>query len=143
MADLSEIKSIERTLDIAHPGTGAPIGVKVSVVAITDERMKRLKTSIEDRRLKLGAKGKTFTSEEIDENRSRIAFTAMTGWTWEPEDTYENVDGVMTLTRTKPTFHNEMPEFNQRLVFAVFSEYPWFRTQIEEEISETERFFTK
>jgi len=127
MTDISAIKPVERTVEIKHPGGGALLGIRVKLMSIDDERMQRARRKIEDRRLHLAKRNKTFTADEIDENKNFVYFTAMTGWEW-----YDDA-----------TFHDEIPEFNQRNVYAVFTELPWFRDQIENELGETEAFFQK
>ena len=127
MSDISAIKPLERIVDMKHPSGSGLLGVRVKIMSVDDERMKRARRKIEDRRLQLAKKAKTFTADEIDENKNFIYFTAMTGWEWD--------DGV--------TFHDEVPEFTLANVHAVFNELPWFRDQIENELGETEAFFQK
>lgn len=126
MTDLSQIKpASERIVEILHPGTEQPLGIKVGLCSIDDEDMKRVKRRMQDAALVLQRRGKGFSSAQIDTNRNEIAFSAMRNWTWEGDT----------------TFHGEKPAFNQANVYAVFNELPWFRDQIEEEISETKSFF--
>jgi hypothetical protein len=126
--DISGFKPGERIIDIVSPGRDAsPLGIKVSLISINDDRMKKLKKKIIDRRLYLEARGKSFKADELDENANEIAFSAMTGWQWS--------DGA--------TFHGNVPGFTQREVFAVFDELSWFRNQIDEAIMEEKDFFTQ
>jgi hypothetical protein len=131
MTDISAIKTGERTIEIVHPATGEELGIRVSMVALEDERMKKLKRSILDRRLHLEARGKNFKAEEIDENRNALLFNAMTGWEW-----YEIKD-----EREQPKFKNKVPEFNRRDVYEVFDALPWFRNQIDEAVGDEKAFF--
>lgn len=126
MTDLANIKpASERIIEILHPGNEQPLGIKVSISSLDDERMKRTRRRIQDVALVLQRKGKVFSAAQIEANRNEICFAAMNGWTWEGD----------------ANFHGEKPPFNQASVTRVFDELPWFRDQIEQEISETASFF--
>lgn len=124
--DIAKLKPSERVVEIKSPKDNeTPLGIRVTLVSISDPKLKGLKRRIQDARLKLEAKGKNFKAEQIDENRKELAFNAMTGWDW-----YGDVD-----------FRGKKPDFNQATVFAVFDEADWFLRQIETEISEEQSFF--
>lgn len=129
--DLNTLKPTERFVEIEHPKTGLPIGIKVSIVSINDDRMKRVKRKIQDERIRLESRGKGFKSEEIEDNRLILCFTAMTGWEW----------GKNPSTDEDVTFNGSKPEFNMKNVREVFSALPWFQTQVEEAISDEAAFF--
>lgn len=126
MTDISAIKTVERVVEITHPATKEPLGIRVSLMSIDDPRMKKLKRQITDRRLQLEARGKHFKADDIDENRNALAFSAMTGWEWYGKDV---------------SFKGNKPAFDRVSVYAVFDELTWFRDHIETEISETKDFF--
>lgn len=128
--DLSSIKPTERTVEIKHPGTGNPLGIRVNVVSIEDERLKPLRRMFADEALKREQKGKSAKSADIEANANQLLFRATTGWEW-----YEPEGGEM------PTFHDEVPEFNQKNFMAIVKELPWFGTQISEELDDTKAFF--
>lgn len=130
MADLAGVLPGETELDIQHPGTKQPTGLKWRLMSINDERMKRVKRMITDRRLDLEKKGKTFKAEEIEDNLNMILFKGSLGWTWG-----EDADG------DKATFNGEQPEFNQKNVIAVLTALPWIADQLQEAINDDERFF--
>jgi len=131
MADIGNIVSNDRVIDILHPGTKEPLGIKVSIMHIDDDRMKKIKRKITDERLRLEQRGKNFKAEDLESNRSTLLFSAMTGWEWG-----KDADGDQN------TFHGEIPDFDRRTVIAVLDEKPWFADQINEAISETEAFFS-
>lgn len=54
---------------------------------------------------------------------------------YEPEKIIPAVMGVC------PTFHGEVPTFNQKRVYEVFEELQWFQTQLAEKCGETKSFF--
>lgn len=134
MVDFSTRKPIERTINIHDPeDENTKTGITVDLMSIDDDRMKRAKRRIEDRRLQLASKGKTFSAEEINENKNELYFTAMTGWNWGLD-----TDGEPN------TFGDEgVPDFSRRVVHLVFETLPWFRDQIEKELGETKEFFRK
>lgn len=124
--DISVIKSSERIIEILHPASKEPLGIRVTLMSLDDERMKKIKRSILDRRLHLEARAKHFKAEEIEDNRNALIFSAMTGWEFYGEDA---------------TFKGEKPVFNRKNVYAVFDELEWFRDQLDEEIGDTKAFF--
>lgn len=131
MADIGNITSSDRTIEILHPGTKEPLGITVTIMHIDDPRMKKLKRRITDERLRLEQRGKVFKAEEIEENKNNLLFSAMTGWDWG-----KDADGEQN------TFRGEVPEFNRKNVVAVLDDKPWFADQVNEAVSDTEAFFT-
>lgn len=137
--DLSQIKPSERTIEIEHPASGQPIGVRVTLLSIDDDRMKRIKRNITDESLKLQAKGKAFKAEELERNTNTLMFTGTTGWEWYNPTGAEGDDGYDA--DAMPSFEGEVPTYNQKNFLAVTGALPWFGTQIQEAIGETKAFF--
>lgn len=130
--DLSELKPSERIVEILTPGTKQPLGVRVSILHINDERLRKLKRQFQDERLRLEARGKQMKSETIESNLSELTFAAMTGWEWySPSGNKED----------QAKFKGSVPEFNKRNVMEIFEHLPWFRDQIGEEMGDDEAFF--
>lgn len=125
--DISELRPTERIVDILHPKTKLPIGVKVTVLSIDDDSLTKLKRKIQDRKAWLAQRGKILSAEEIEENGNALIFAAVTGWSWEP----------------KANFHGEKPKFNKQNLLKIFSELKWFRDQLDEEIGTVESFFSE
>lgn len=132
MADISTIKPSERTVEIMHPGTGQALGVRVRVMSIEDDRLKKIKREITDERFKLESKNKSLKSDDVERNGNRLLFAATTGWEW-----YNPTGNEADM----PDFHGEQPDYTQRNFMAVINELPWFADQIREEIDETKAFF--
>lgn len=124
--DLSQLKPSERMIDILHPSTGEPLGVKVSLVSLLDDKMKKIKRQLTNNRLQLESKGKKFKATDLEDNETTLLFEAMTGWQWD--------DGI--------NFHGEKPAFNLKSVKEVFAELEWFKNQVAEAVSDEEAFFT-
>jgi hypothetical protein len=124
--DLSTIKPSERILEIVHPSTGEPIGVRVTAISITDPSLKQAKKRILDRRLSLEQKGKGFKADDIESNLSELLFASLTGWDWYGKDV---------------SFHGEKPQFNKVNVTKVFQELEWFQTQVYDFVNETSAFY--
>jgi hypothetical protein len=137
--DIATFKPSERIIEILNPINSDPLGITVSLLSLDDERMKKIKRRIQDARIALERKGKSFDAAQIDENTNMLFFSAMTGWDWKgvtipaTEDTPERHEPIF--------FHGEKPAFNQKNVYAVFDEFPWFREQINEELGDTKSFF--
>lgn len=132
MTDLAEIKPVVRTIEIRHPGTSRPLGVRVNLASLDDERLAKVRRSIQDKRLYLEQRGKTFKSEEIEANRLTILTTAITGWEW-----YSPTGDATDM----PQFKGEVPEFSRANVREVLTTLTWFGDQINEALGETESFF--
>ena len=130
--DIADIKPIERTVEITNPGTGAPLGIRVRIMSIEDERLKKIKRNITDERFKLDSKGKSLKTEDVERNSNMLLFTASLGWDWYNPTGNEG---------DAPTFKGEVPEFNQRNFIDLIQALPWFADQLREEIDETKSFF--
>ena len=81
--DISDIKYVEKEVEILHPATKEPLGIFISLMSPDDDRMLRLKKNIGDKRAQIESKGKYLKTEELIRNRHLVLFTAMTGWRWE------------------------------------------------------------
>lgn len=127
--EYSEVLPIDRTVDIIGPD-GDSTGIKIVVCSINDERMKRLRRRIQDKRLSQDAKGRALKGDELNENRNEVAFAAIQSWDWGKDK-----DG-------KPnTFNGKPPELTRKNAFDVFEKLYWIRDQVEEAISDEKSFF--
>lgn len=137
--DLKDLKPAERQIEILHPGTKEPIGIRVSIIYIGDERLKKLKRQFQDERYRLEAKGKNFKAETFDNNANELSFAAMTGWEFYNPTGVKGDKGFDESKQAK--FEGSLPEFNKKNAFAIFDKLPWFRDQIGEEMGDSEAFF--
>ncbi|HRQ13086.1 MAG TPA: hypothetical protein PK205_07255 [Promineifilum sp.] len=122
--NLNTIKSSERVIEIIHPATNEPVGIRFTIVSLDDKKLARLKRQFTDKRLQAEARGRSVTAEQIEENENTLLFAAITGWEWYDAD----IDG-------------EKPEFNRAKITFVLNEYPWIKRQLSEEVGAVERFF--
>lgn len=130
MADISKIKPNERKgLDVLLPN-GAKSGIAINLISMDDPRMKAVRRSINDAKLKLEQRGKGFTSEDIEANNVRLATAALTGWEWGDDE-----DGEPA------TYEGKVPEFNTKNVKEVLTNVDWFLAFIGKELDETAAFF--
>lgn len=140
MAELTDLTTGERTLEILHPGTHLPLGVRVTLVHVDDERLERLKRAVTDESQRLASKGKFFKADDLHNNTERLMITAITGWEWynptgKPSDPEYDVDAL-------PTFEGEAsPECNPKNIKAIAKKLPWFKDQVQEAIGDLEGFF--
>lgn len=141
MGDITTIKETDRTIEILHPGDKSEIGVRVTLMAVTDERMTKIRRKIADERIRLEQRGKSFKAEELEENKQILCRTSMLGWEWY-NPTGKEGDKDFDAD-AQATFEGEIPEFNPRNIKRVFDQSPWFLEQIFAEIGETQSFFEK
>lgn len=139
MANIATIKPIEQTVEIMHPQTEQPIGIRVRVMSIEDDRLKRIKRTITDERLKLDAKGKALKTEDVERNGEKLLFGATLGWEWYNPTGDEGDAGYDP--DAMPDFNGKVPDFTQIEFTNVIRELPWFAEQLREKIDETKSFF--
>lgn len=137
--DLNELVPSERIVEILSPGKKQPIGVRVMLLHVDDERLTKLKRRIQDERIRLEQKGKFFKADDLEENANELTFAAMTGWEWYNLTGGEKDKGYDPNGQAK--FNGEIPEFNKKNVFEIFKKLPWFREQIGREMGDDEAFF--
>lgn len=140
--DIAGLKPNTRTIEIIHPGYGDKIGIRVFLQSYDSDAVSRVRRRITDQRLKLVAKGKNFTEEELTANQQDMSFAAMTGWEWyeQPEVTNEKGE-VLKPAVAQPNYNGEVPEFNRKNAFDIFKELSWFHDQIANEMADVESFF--
>lgn len=137
--DLANLKPKPRTLEILHPATGANLGVRMTVVSVDDDRLRKVKRDLRNKRLALEQRGKSFTAKEEEENMQDLLIAACIGWEWYNPTGSEGNEGFDA--EEMPEFEGEVPQFNPRNFKRVVEALPWFGTQISAFISETKDFF--
>lgn len=139
MVNIASRKPVEQTVEILDPATDQPLGIRVRVMSIEDERLKKLKRAITDERLKLESKGKALKTEDIERNGERLLFAATLGWDWYNPTGDEGDAGYDP--EAMPDFHGDVPDFTQLKFNEIIRELPWFAEQLREKIDETRSFF--
>ena len=122
--EISDIVAEIRPIEILHPKTEEPVGIRVTLLPISDPSLQRLRRQIQDERNRQAAKGKFIKAEEQDDFSIRIATTAIQSWEW-----------------YNATFHGEQPTLNVKNVRRVCEELPWFLEQIDEAVGDVKAFF--
>lgn len=133
--DVTGIKPIERDVEIINPETGAPLGIRLTMISMDDPRMKQLMREITDQAQKLARRNKNFNSEQLEQNTNAIMYRSTLGWTWyNPEG--DDAD-------TAPTLDGESnPPFNKQNYYRML-DMPWFKRQLNDELEDTNAFFAK
>lgn len=139
MANIAQLKTGAKTLEILHPGTQEPIGIRVFHVHIDDEKMQTLKRSITNRRNQLEARGKGFKFDEVEENMHNLIRTGVTGWEWYNPTGKEGDEGYDP--DAMPDFNGEILEYNTKNLMTMVKGYPWFKDQISVSMGDLAGFF--
>lgn len=124
--DISTLTVTGKTYEVKHPKTGENIGIRLMMVSLEDESMRKVRRAISDRASKLQMRGKFLTAAEQERNWMDLLFTALRGWEW-----YGDVD-----------FDKEKPAFTRENFDKICDRLPWFREQIDAEISEASNFIS-
>jgi hypothetical protein len=122
MTDISTIVAAERTVEIKHPGTSEPIGLKITVLPDSDQKVKAMRRKWLNERLQRGMK---ITAEKLEVQQLQIIESAVSGWEW---------GGDLN-------FHGEKPAFTEGNLRKVLKELPWIKTQLDEELGDEAAFF--
>lgn len=137
--ELTNLKPVERVIEVTSPSSGLPIGLRVRVMSLEDDRLKRIKRQITDESLKLQARGKGFKADEIERNGRALMFAGTLGWEWYNPTGAEGDDGYDP--DAMPAFNGEQPAYNEKNFIALVTELTWISDQIQEAIGETKSFF--
>lgn len=122
--DILAIQPSTIAVDIKHPATGAPIGLKIECVSLEDDRVKQVERAIKNRALRGGRNA--VTAEKLDDNTVDILSAAIIGWTW--------ADGL-TLGNLK---NPPLSKINVGKLLAV----SWIAKQIDTALGDEAAFFS-
>jgi len=123
--DILSIQPTTRTLDLLHPGTGEPIGLKLYFQSLNSEPVKQVERQLRNKALRAGRN--SVTAEKIAEGEREILAAALTGWEW-PEG--------ISLGDLKN------PPFNRTNAIKLFTGAQWIVEQLDTELKDESSFFT-
>lgn len=124
IVDIDDINTSDVTREIPHPKTGEPVGIRVTLMSTTDQRLKALKREIQNENLQREKKRKTIKPAEIEENENRLLAATFVSWDW-----------------YGATFKGEKPECKPAVIKQVLKAKPWFRSAINEILEDDADFF--
>jgi len=122
MTDISSIVAAPRVVDIKHPATGEPIGLKVTLLPVSDSKVQSAQRRLINDRLQRHDKP---TAEKMEQNKLALLEAAVSDWTWEGDLTFEG----------------GKPEFTPSDLRKVLKKLPWVRDQIDIELGNEAAFF--
>jgi len=122
MTDLSTIVAAERGIDIKHPATDEPVGLRIILLPEDHPLVRAASRKALNERLQ--ARGK-ITAEKMEAGRTDMLVASIGGWVWEGD----------------LTFHGQKPEFNDANLRKVLNELSWISEQIDAELGNRAEFF--
>ena len=122
MTDISSIVPNERTIEIKHPATGEPIGLSINLLPASAPPVLAAQRKMINDRLQRNSKT---TAESMEQNRLALIESAVNGWSW----------------RGDLTFEGKKPEFTPENLRKVLKKLTWLRDQIDQELGNDAAFF--
>lgn len=122
--DISNIVANSRTIDILHPATGAPTGLKITLLPRTDEKVERAQRAILNRRL--SSRKANVTAEQVEAEGIELLIAGIEDWEWGGDAKFEG----------------DKPEFTPEIARKVLNTAKWIKAQIDREAGYEEAFFT-
>lgn len=121
--DILNIKAQPRVIEIKHPEAGEAIGLRITVLPESDEKVRRVQRRNLDRQLK--DRKSNLTAARIEENTLEVVIASVSDWEWYGE----------------ANFRGEQPECTEEKVRELFTAAPWIRDQVREEFDDSAAFF--
>lgn len=122
MTELTTIVAAERAIDIKHPATEAPVGLRITLLPDTQPKVRAAsRKALNDR---LMGKGK-ITAEKMEQGRTDMLVASVGGWEWQGD----------------LTFHGSKPALTDEALRKVLKELPWISGQLEVELGNRAEFF--
>lgn len=133
--NIGDIKPGTHTVEIINPRTSLPLGVRVVLVSLEDESMRRLKRAQQQKAMDRESKGKTLKVDDLHHDLDNMIFQAMKSWEWY-DPTPESKEDTVPTWKGEPS-----PDMNLKTVREIFTVLPWFKGDVSEGLSDTENFF--
>lgn len=121
--DLSTVKATKRTVDILHPSTQEPTGLKITILPESDKKVKAAQRRNLDEQL--GSRKSKMTASQIEENTSNVLVAAVDSWEWTGD----------------ASFKGGKPDCTPDNIRELFKEVTWIKDQVREEFDNAEAFF--
>lgn len=125
MLNLAEIKPQTHSHEVTKPGSAEPIGLRLELVSMNDERTKAARRSLENKHLHRRQRNKSLTADELHKDRVETVVGAVVGWTWH--------SGL--------SWNDEELEFTKPNLRTVLEALPWLVDQLDEAIGDEANFF--
>jgi hypothetical protein len=122
--DLASLVAGKNTVDITHPKTGEPIGLKVTLRSSDAPEVKEVARKHLNDTLML--RGKTPSAEKVEARALDLMVASVESWEWAP--------GV--------TWGNEALECTPANVRRVLKDAPWIKRQLDVALGDEGAFFT-
>ena len=124
--DISTITANSSELAIIHPATEEPIGLVLSILPLSDPKVKAVTHQIQTKLMR--KRKQRFTPQEIEQNLVDIMVAAISGLRWE--------EGA--------SWNGEQPKYSEKVIREIIEpdDKDWLRDQIQESIGDTASFFT-
>jgi hypothetical protein len=123
--DILSIAPSTITVDIKHPSTGKPLGIKVEVQSMNSDEVKAVQRMLHNRALKSGRNAQT--AEKVEDGALAILAAAIVSWSWP--------DGIELGKVKNPPCTAETKAEALKL--------GWFAGQIDAAVGDESAFFTK
>ncbi|QTK36150.1 hypothetical protein [Xanthomonas citri] len=122
MTELTTIVAAERAIDIKHPATEVPVGLRITLLPDTHPKVREASRKALDDRLQ--GKGKV-TAAKMEQGRTDMLVASVGAWEWQGD----------------LTFHGAKPPLTDESVRKVLKELPWIGDQLEVELGNRAEFF--
>ncbi len=130
--DILDIKTTTQEIELTHPATDAPLGIHIEIHPFDYQGVKDVRRTWIKKSQAAAKRGKSLSSEEIEDMSIDLVVAAIAGWRWQA-DKDRGID--------QPTMGGEVPEFNKKNVRELMSK-EWFRNQVDTALGNTSDFFT-
>lgn len=123
--DIANVKAENRTIEIMHPDTEEPVGIRITIRSEYHPSVKAAQRRNLDGQL--NSKKAKMTAKQLERNNEALNVACVESWEWYGEGV--NYKG------------DENPPCDADTVEAVFKDAPWIKDQVRKEFDDTAAFF--
>lgn len=124
MNDISSISPGTNVVEIVHPHTGDPIGLKITLRSQHSAEVQAVNRRITNDRLR--TRSKNITAEKLEAAGIEVLTAAIVKWEWEGD----------------ASFGGEKLECNPQNIRRVMREAPWIKAQVDDAFGNEAAFFS-